>query len=225
MPRCGSTLIESILSINNDVYDLGEKNILEESYLEHQKVDKQKTLSEIYLKKISNYQKKYLITTNKLLYNYQYAGLISSQITNAKIIHCFRNPLDNILSIYRANFANGNEYSSSLVDCARIYLDQEEIMCKYKQRFRSKIYDLNYDSLVCNPKKEIKLLISWLNWHWNDLYLSPHLNTRSVSTASTVQVRSPINSKSVDGWKNYKNMLQPCIEILSKTDKYKKLVN
>ena len=224
MPRCGSTLLESILSINNDVYDLGEINILEESFLEHKKIDKKQTLTEIYWEKISSYKSELSITTNKWLYNYQYAGIISNQISNAKIIHCFRNPLDNILSLYRANFAYGNQYSSSLVDCARIYLDQDEIMCKYKKRFRSKIYDLDYDLLVSNPKKEIKSLISWLGWKWTDSYLSPHLNPRSVSTASTVQVRTPINSKSVGGWENYKDILEPCIEILTENDKYKNLV-
>ena len=79
------------------------------------------------------------ITTNKWLYNYQYAGIIARQIPNAKIIHCYRNPLDNILSIYRAHFARANEYSSSLVDCANVYLNQEDLMTEYKNRFRSKI--------------------------------------------------------------------------------------
>ena len=37
-------------------------------------------------------------------------------------------------------------------------------MTEYKNRFRSKIYDLNYDLLVSNPNKEIKSLISWLGW-------------------------------------------------------------
>ena len=157
------------------------------------------------------------------MYNYQYAGIISKEIINAKIIHCFRNPLDNILSIYRANFASGNEYASSLTDCTKIYLDQEEIMNNYKNRFPSTIYNLNYESLVSNPNKEIKSLISWLNWHWEDSYLYPHLNKRSVFTASSVQVRSPINSKSIGGWKNYKEMLKPSIEILAQNEKYKDL--
>ena len=94
-------------------------------------------------------------------------------------------------------------------------------MTEYKNRFRSKIYDLNYDLLVSNPDKEIKSLISWLGWEWNDSYLSPHLNPRSVSTASSVEVRFPINSKSIGGWKNYKEMLKPSIEILSLTDRYR----
>jgi len=224
MPRSGSTLLESIISMNNNVYDLGEINILEESFLEYKKSKQVINLSELYRQKVNN-KTELNITTNKWLYNYQYAGIIASQIPNAKIIHCFRHPLDNILSIYRAHFAKGNEYSSSLVDCARVYLDQEEIMSKYKNRFRSKIYDLNYDSLVNNPKEEIKSLISWLGWEWDNKYLSPHLNPRSVSTASSVQVRSPINSKSIGGWKNYKDMLKPAIEILTQTKKYQDITS
>ena len=94
-------------------------------------------------------------------------------------------------------------------------------MSKFKNRFRSKIYDLNYDSLVANPNEEIKSLISWLSWKWDDSYLKPHLNQRAVSTRSNVEIRSPINSKSVDGWKNYKEMLKPAIEILTQTDRYR----
>ena len=225
MPRSGSTLLESILSMNSDVYDLGEINILEESYLEKKQIDQKSLLFDIYTKRLNRITNKSKIITNKWLYNYQYTGIISSQIPNAKIIHCYRNPLDNILSIYRANFESGNEYSSSLIDCTRIYLDQEEIMCKYKNRFRSKIYDLNYDSLVGDPNKEIKSLISWLGWQWDDSYLFPHLNPRPVSTASSVQVRSPINSKSSGGWKNYKDMLKPSIEILLQSDKYREMLS
>ena len=158
------------------------------------------------------------------LYNYLYVGFIANQIPNAKIIHCFRNPLDNILSIYRANFENGNRYTSSLVDSAKVYLDQEKIMCIYKKKFRAKIYDLNYDLLVKNPQKEIQSLINWLGWEWNDAYLSPHLNKRAVYTASDIQVRYPINSKSIGGWKNYKDMLKPSIEILKQTARYRDLL-
>ncbi len=224
MFRSGSTLLESILSTRNDVHDLGEINILEESFFEYKKNNQGLTIAELYWKEASN-KTGLKITTNKWLYNYQYVGVIASKIPNAKIIHCYRNPLDNILSIYRAHFATGNEYSSSLVDCAKVYLDQEETMTEYKNRYRSKIYDLNYDFLVSNSNKEIKSLISWLGWKWDDSYLTPHLNSRSVSTASSVEVRSPINSKSIGGWKNYKEMLKPAIEILAQTDKYQAIIS
>ncbi len=223
MPRSGSTLVESILSMRNNVYDLGETKFLDEAYIEFKNSQKNMNLADIYRKKVND-KTQVNITTNKNLYNYQYAGIIANQIPNAKIIHCFRNPLDNILSIYRAHFSKGNEYSSSLVDCAIIYLDQENLMSEYKKRFRSKIYDLNYELLVMNPNQEIKSLISWLGWEWDNSYLSPHLNPRSVSTASSIQVRSPINSQSISGWVNYKRMLKPAIEIITQLDKYKELI-
>ncbi len=219
MPRCGSTLVESIISIKNNVFDLGEVNILGESYQEYKKSKENLNLAELYWKKVND-KTDLNITTNKWLYNYQYAGIIARQIPNAKIIHCFRNPLDNILSIYRAHFALGNEYSSSMVDCTNVYLNHDIVMREYKNRFKSKIYDLNYDMLVRNPNQEIQSLISWLNWKWDDSYLKPHLNQRSVSTRSNIEIRSPINSKSVNGWKNYKDMLKPAIEILLQTERY-----
>ncbi len=225
MPRSGSTLLESIISMNDNINDLGEKNILEESFLKQKRNEQELSLAVLYWHNITNHPSELKITTNKWLYNYQYAGIISSQIPNAKIIHCYRHPLDNILSIYRTHFARGNEYSSSLIDCCTVYLNQEEVMTEYKNRWSSKIYDLNYDSLVSNPNQEIKSLISWLGWEWDDSYLTPHLNPRSVSTASSVQVRSPINSKSIGGWKNYKEMLKPAIEILTQTDRYRDLVS
>ncbi len=224
MFRSGSTLLESILSMSNDVYDLGEVNIMEESFLEFKKSKQQINLAELYEKKVNN-KTTLNITTNKCLYNYQYAGIIARYIPNAKIIHCYRNPLDNILSIYRAHFDKENKYSSSLVDCTRVYLDQDEIMTEYKNRYRSKIYDLNYDLLVSDTNKEIKSLISWLGWEWHESYLTPHLNPRSVSTASNIQVRYPINSKSIGGWKNYKEMLKPAIEILTQTKKYQDIIS
>ena len=96
-------------------------------------------------------------------------------------------------------------------------------MENYKTQFRAQIYDLNYDNLVTYPSKEIKSLISWLGWDWDKKYLSPHLNKRKVLTRSNVEVRSPINSKSVGGWKNYKEMLKPAIEIITQKVKYKYL--
>ena len=222
LPRCGSTLVESIISLNSSVRDLGEVNIFEESYREFKVSEKKTDLGEIYWKKLK-ITKNEKSTTNKWLFNYQYAGIIAKAIPNAKIIHCYRNPLDNILSIYRAHFATGNNFSSSLVDSAAVYSDQEEIMQIYKKEFKNHIYELNYDELVTHPSEKIKSLISWLGWEWDDLYLSPHLNKRKISTRSNIQVRSPINTKSIGGWKNYKEMLKPAMEIITQNNKYKDL--
>ena len=216
MPRSGTTLVESIISLNDEVKDLGETNIFEKAYQESINNDQQLSLTDLYLQKIKELGINSSITSNKWLYNYLYAGIIANQISNSKIIHCLRNPLDNILSITRANFSTGNSYSSSLVDCAKVYINQEKIMNIYKNRFNSSIYEMNYDELVTKPETTIKSLIKWLGWQWNENYLSPHKNQRTILTASDVQVRSPINPNSIGGWRNYIDMLKPAISVLSK---------
>ena len=226
MPRSGSTLIESILSMNKDLKSLGETNILEKSFIEWKEFSKINTklkLAELYRMKTQNKNNVSKITSDKWLYNYQYTGIIANQIPNSRIIHCFRNPLDNILSLFRAHFKKGNRYSSNLIDCAKVYLNQEEVMQYYKNKYRSIIYDLNYNLLVTNPQKEISKLIKWLEWDFNETYLSPHLSNRAVLTASNIQVRSPINSNSLEGWRNYKATLKPALNILRQSKAYQNL--
>ncbi len=215
MPRSGSTLIESILSMNKNVSDLGETMILEEAFNISEENKSKFNLTEIYHQKLETLMTDYQITTNKNLYNFLFTGIISQRILNAKVIYCLRNPLDNILSIYKANFAKGSEFSSSIIDCAKLYIHQHELMRQYKYKFDSKIYYLNYDLLVANPIKEIKSLINWLGWDWHDSYTLPHTSKRSIQTASNISVRSPINSKSVGGWKKYRSLLQPAQRILN----------
>ena len=45
LPRCGSTLVESIISLNTKVKDLGEINIFEDSYREYKQSEKKKILA------------------------------------------------------------------------------------------------------------------------------------------------------------------------------------
>jgi len=216
MPRSGSTLVESIISQNDNVFDLGETEALPFSYGQWINNQRKKTLFEIYNKEINvNLIDKKNIT-DKNLSNYNLVPIILDQIKGSRIIHCYRNPLDNILSIYRANFMSGYSYASSLIDISKVLINEREIMHKYKKLFSKYIYSVNYDSLVCHPESEIQNLIKWLNFKWDKQYLSPHLNKRPVKTTSKIQVRYPINNKSLSGWNNYKDLLKPVNDFFKK---------
>ena len=122
--------------------------------------------------------------------------------------------MDNVLSLYRTNFTEGNLFSNSLLDSIKVINNQRSIMKTYQEKFPKSIYSLNYDLLVNNPEVEIKKLISWLGWEWEKSYLFPHLNKRVVSTASNIQVRSPIGNSSVGSWTKYRNLLLPIIDLI-----------
>ena len=40
------------------------------------------------------------------------------------------------------------------------------------KKYPNKIFSLNYDLLVSEPNKEIKKLINWIGWEWNNNYLN-----------------------------------------------------
>ena len=214
MPRSGSTLLENILSLNSKVIDMGEVNFLEESIKEVKDI---KGIYDTYQKKVSNQFDSSLIYTDKNLFNYMYCPIISNYFPNAKIINCIRNPLDNILSIYRANFLN-QSFSFSLCDISNLYINYFDTMLEYKFKYSELIYEFNYEELIKNPNKTITELINWLDWDWDDKYLSPHNNKRNVFTASSAQIRKKFYSSSIGIWKEYKKLLGPAIEII-KTNK------
>ena len=212
MPRCGSTLLESILSLNPEVKDLGEVPFLEESL---QKSDDLLAVRKLYKEKVMLVNSKQKTFTDKNLFNFLYCPIIYRFFPNAKIIHCIRNPLDNILSIYRTNFLN-QSFSSSLNDISDLYLYHLKLMKEYKSKFGSIIYSYDHEQVVRNPKETIQDLINWLDWEWNEKYLSPQKSKRSVFTASSAQVRKKINSNSSGCWEKYKDLLEPISELFPK---------
>ncbi len=173
LPRSGSTLVESIIGINKDVQNLGENSIFLNAYMESKRSNFA-DIDKIYFKYVKNYSSK-KFTTNKMLSNYMYIPYIVSKLNHSKVIYTFRNPLDNILSMYRAKFnGGGNEYSSSLTDSAKYYIHQFNLMSFYRNKYKKHIYFLNYDKLVNHTELEIKKLINWLGFNWDKSYLQPN---------------------------------------------------
>ena len=212
MPRSGSTLLENIISVKKNVMDMGEIPYLEQSLNEVLNI---KDIFNKYISKIKD-KKNHYIFTDKNLFNFLYCPVIHNYFPSAKIIHCIRNPLDNILSIYRTNFLKQN-FSSSIVDITDLYIYQHDLMNHYKKLYGEIIYSYNYEKLVKNPSIEIPKLIEWLGWEWNDNFLNPHNNKRNVFTASSAQVRNEINNRGIGIWMKYKDILKPSIDLIKQS--------
>ena len=59
-------------------------------------------------------------------------------------------------------------------------------------------------------------LIDFLGLEWDPVCLQFHSTRRVVRTASQVQVRQPIHSRSVGRWKNYERLLEPLFQALAR---------
>ena len=60
--------------------------------------------------------------------------------------------------------------------------------------------------------------MSFCQLSWQDSYIDIHKNAAPVATASAIQVRSPINNRSIGNWKKYETRLDQFIEILNTAD-------
>ena len=94
--------------------------------------------------------------------------------------------------------------SKKLTHALNLYVDY---MTFWKKLYGDWIYDLKYENLVVNSEQEITKLLQFCNLSFDKSCLDFQNNKKSVSTASTFQVRQPIYKSSSAAWKNYENFL------------------
>jgi len=233
MPRAGTTLVEQILSSHPDIYGAGEitnlwsigNSISGEMNL----VNYTRSLVSITVKNINEYAHNYisdinklstnaLRCTDKLPHNFFHIGLIILLFPNSKIIHCTRNPFDTCLSIYFKQFNENHLYARNLKELAVFYNKHTELMRHWLESCNIDIHMINYEDLISKPEEHIKQLINFVDIEWNDACLKHHKSERTIMTPSHDQASKPIYTSSVNRWKNYREHLDPLIEILGNPD-------
>ena len=226
LPRSGKTITESILACNKSVLQCGEDKALSiavNKYLNPKENHNNQDLYQIYIANITKEISGKSFICSTIPNNFIYTGLIATQIPNSKIIFCFRNPLDNIKEMYSAHFGEKFTFTTSIVESAKFLLSINELMEEYKKIFSSKIFFLNYDELILNPEQELKSLLSWLGWEYEQKYLHPKLDPTTYMRSD--KQNSLLNKKHQNIWKHYKELLKPAIEVFKESSKYKHFIS
>ena len=226
LPRSGKTITESILACNKSVLQCGEDKALSiavNKYLNPKENQNNQDLYQIYIANIKKEISGKSFICSTMPNNFIYTGLIANQIPNSKIVYCFRNPLDNIKELYFHNIKNQFSFRSSVVESANILLSIDELMEEYRKIFSSKIFFLNYDEIILNPEQEIKSLVSWLGWEYEEKYLNPKLDPTTYIRSD--KQNSFLNKKHQNTWKHYKDLLKPAIEVFEERGKYQNLIS
>jgi hypothetical protein len=76
----------------------------------------------------------------------------------------------------------------------------------------NRIYKLDYELLTANQESETRQLVDYLDLNWDEKYLSPQNNRRSVTTASNIQVRKKVYQGSSEQWKKYQPFLNGALD-------------
>ena len=214
LPRSGSTLLESVLGRNPDAVCLGESFALQRALELVNQEEGFDDLDSAYQVCCGADRAVHSYTLDKQLYNFEISGLIAEHLPQAKILHCHRNPMDQLLSMFRANLYAGNNFTSDLVGAAHVLVAQEKAILVYRSQWPEQIMCFNYDAFVCQPEMTLRPLLCWLGWQWSDCCLRPELSTHAVVTASVVEVRQPIHRGSLGSWKHYAELLEPARQII-----------
>jgi hypothetical protein len=122
--------------------------------------------------------------------------------------------MDACTSIFFNHFVEGNEYSFNLEDLGQYYLDYQRLMSHWHKLFPD-LLAVQYEELVSNQEKTSRRRLEDIGLEWDERCINFHLNKRAVRTASSVQVRQPIYTRSINRWKLYKKQLSPLMKTLN----------
>ncbi|MEE4450168.1 tetratricopeptide repeat-containing sulfotransferase family protein [Novosphingobium resinovorum] len=146
---------------------------------------------------------------DKLPNNWAYLGLIAAILPNARIIDARREPLDCCFSNFRQHFARGQAFSYDLAHIGRYYADYVRAMAHYDAVMPGRVHRVIHERLLDDPESEVRALLAHLGLEFEEACLQFHTNTRAVRTASSEQVRRPINRDGVGQWRPYEAWLGP----------------
>jgi Tfp pilus assembly protein PilF len=231
LPRSGTSLAEQIISSHSEVYGAGElnylENLIQKKFFTNNQLNLDLLLSKKFNTLIDQSSKEYInltknfktnkkIITDKAPQNFKWIGFINSFFTNSKIVHCYRDPKDNFLSLYKNFFPEGLEWTYNEENLVNYYKNYRIIMNFWKKTFPNKIYNLNYEKLINNSKTEIKNLIEFCDLKWEDNCLEFYNTKRSIKTLSVSEARKPIYKSSLSSANNFKKYLQNSFDKLEK---------
>ncbi len=214
MPRSGTTLVEQIISSHLQVTGAGELNFTKQFGAAIAtgitEVNNQSLLDfrHNYLNKLQNVSNGNLIVTDKMPQNFRYIGLLAAAFPEAKIVHVKRSPAAVCWANYKQYFVSKNlGYCYAIDDVISYHKLYENLMDFWTSTLSKRIYNLDYEQLTVNQETETRQLIEYLGLDWDESCLSPQNNTRSVTTASNLQVRQKVYQGSSEQWKKYQPFL------------------
>lgn len=228
MPRAGSTLVEQILASHPEVegtmelpdipelakrlggrtakgeasaypeclagLDAAALAALGEDYLDTTRIQR-KTDRPFFVDKMPN--------------NWLHSGLIRLILPNAKIIDARRHPLACCFSNFKQHFARGQGFTYDLGELGRYYRDYVTLMAHMDAVQPGRVHRVIHEALVDEPEREVRALLDYLGLPFDPACLRFHENERAVRTASSEQVRRPLNREGFDQWRPFEPFLGP----------------
>jgi len=230
LPRSGTTLTERIISSHSQVASVDETQFMQMVIRRESGIESEKKISpdmieaaakldinsigDGYMDMLSYRLDDEPMFIDKLPFNLFYMGFIAKAFPNARIIHMKRNPMDSCFAMYKQVFTGAYKFSYSLDGLGRFYVAYSRLVDHWTRTIGDRLIEVEYESLIADQEGETRALLEKLGLEFEEACLTFDKNASAIATASSVQVREKIHSRSVGRWRNYERQLLPLTKYL-----------
>lgn len=232
-PRSGTTLLDTILGMHDQVASGGELSIgskiqneipkLLDSYsgypdcLVDLRIPDANQLARHYAEVTSGISSGRKYITNKALNINLQLGLFYCITPRMKVISLHRHPLDNCISCY-LNLVGvpGHSYNKRQDDQAKVWILRRRLQDHWAEVAEElPMLQLRYESMVHNQEDETKRILKFFDLGFQNDCLNFHEASNIAATVSKDQVREPMYKTSAGRWKNYEPFIPILVEKLN----------
>jgi tetratricopeptide (TPR) repeat protein len=230
LPRTGTTLTERIIASHSKVRSVGESQFMqmvirrESGIVSDQKMTPEMIsaaarldigiIGNGYMEMLDYKLGNEAFFVDKLPFNIFYLGFIAKAFPKARIVLVKRNPMDSCFAMYKQVFTWAYKFSYTLDGLGRFYPAYNKLLNHWLATIGDRIIEVEYEELVSDQENQTRILLDRLGLDFEEACLNFDQNTTATFTASAVQVREKIHSRSVDRWRNFAEHLQPLKESL-----------
>jgi Flp pilus assembly protein TadD len=217
MPRSGTTLVEQIVSMHPEVGASGELHFWNErgpvwrrsGAAGNQTPFLAKAAAD-YLRVLRTVAPRAARVTDKMPFNFLWAGLIHVAFPRAIIIHCRRAAVDTALSIHQTHFHPSMAFPTGGAELVAYFHSYQRLIDHWRSVLPAdRFIEIDYEDLTREPEPVIRRIIAACGLAWHDACLRPECNPRAVKTPSKWQTRQAIYRTSVARWRRYEPWLGP----------------
>jgi tetratricopeptide (TPR) repeat protein len=217
MPRSGTTLVEQIVSMHPEVAPGGELHFWNQRAAAWHRSGAAGNERPFFAKAAADYLRvlhaiapKAARVTDKMPFNFLWAGLIHVAFPGAIIIHCRRALVDTALSIHQTHFHPSLAFPTGGDELVAYFHGYQRLMDHWRSVLPvDRFIEVDYEDLTRAPEPLIRRIIAASGLAWHHSCLRPELNPRTVKTPSKWQTRQPIYQTSVARWRRYEPWLGP----------------
>lgn len=222
LPRTGTTLVERIVSCHSQVESVGETYFLQNSIRRASGIRGNESMNAAilaaaaakptgaiadgYLEAVSYKFGDKPFFIEKFPENFLYLGFIAKAFPRARIVCLLRHPMDACFAMFKQSFFR---YAYTLDALGPYYAAHDRLRKHWRKVLNDRMIEVEYESLVSDQEGQTRRLLHRLRLPFEEACLEFHRNITPSNTASAVQIREKMHSRSVNRWQHFASHLQP----------------